>query len=263
MNIGILGSSGFVGTHCALHLEQQGLKVQRYGRGDLIGKHDVILHLAQPSRLESSVILNDIINEHCAKIKSLTNKCQLLVYISSAAIYGNQYQIPVNESILANPIDNYGKFKLASEKCVLENFPGNKSLIIRPSNIFGKGMHRQTIVGDYLEQIKAGKMSIKLRKAYPVRDFIHITDFIYGLLALLNHNQCGIYNISSGIPTSIKDLTKIMDQHFGSKAEFDELTSMQSDYLVLDPSKLESTTKWKKPKEFSDKFCYYLQHEIN
>ncbi len=260
MNIGILGAKGFIGSNVSLKCKHLGINVTEYGRDFKLKNHDVIIHFAQPNKLSSIENNKDLSLEHHRLINELKNHCQKLVYISSAAVLGNKYDYPVDEKETPNPIDNYGKFKYSCETHIQNNL--STYLIIRPSNVYGLGMDSTTVIGDYLAQFKEGKTNIHLKKAYPIRDFIFIEDFVDGLLKLVVKNLEGIYNISSGAPTSIKDLADVLDKFFGLNTTFELNNSNEVDYLVLEPAKLIKDTAWEKPKEFSDKFCYYLENYV-
>ncbi len=260
MNIGILGAKGFIGSHVSSRCKQLNLNVVDYGRDFKLKNHDVIIHFAQPNKIAASQNFDVLVKEHHKIINEAKNHCQKLVYISSAAVFGNQYKYPVSEDEKANPMDGYGKFKFSCESYIKNNL--QNYLIVRPSNVYGAGMNSETVIGDYLSQYQQGKKTINLKKAYPIRDFIFIEDFVDGLLKLVLKNFEGVYNISSGTPTSIKDLADILDSFFGLNTNFELKTSAQVDYLVLDSTKLIKDTGWEKPKEFSDKFCYYLEHYV-
>ena len=49
------------------------------------------------------------------------------------------------------------------------------------------------------------------------RDYIHVVDLAKGHIAMLDHMQKGvsIYNLGTGVPTSVKEMITIFERHSG------------------------------------------------
>jgi len=87
---------------------------------------------------------------------------------------------------------------------------GFKIIIARTFNLIGPGMSKNLVVGEICSQIAQGKNQIKLGNIESKRDFIDVRDVVKAYCSLIDkaeHNT--IYNVCSGIPTSIKDVVEI------------------------------------------------------
>ncbi|HIL42143.1 MAG TPA: dTDP-4-dehydrorhamnose reductase [Gammaproteobacteria bacterium] len=103
---------------------------------------DIIINCAAYTavdKAESEIELADRIN-HLAiqKIATIANKQQIkLVHISTDYVFNGESDIPYLESDMVNPINIYGKTKLAGEQAVLETMPTDAT-IIRTSWVYSE-----------------------------------------------------------------------------------------------------------------------------
>ncbi|MFM7710845.1 MAG: NAD-dependent epimerase/dehydratase family protein [Ferruginibacter sp.] len=132
-----------------------------------------------------------------------------LLHLSSAAVYGNPKQLPIRETDTPHPVSPYGWHKrlselLCQEFAVLHHV---QVVIARPFSVYGPTLHKQ-LFWDAYRQYADGKPDIELwGTGHETRDFIHIQDFARAAQRLLERGdmKAGIYNLSSGIETSIAD----------------------------------------------------------
>ena len=103
---------------------------------------DIIINCAAYTAVdmaESEIELADRIN-HLAihKIATIANKQQIkLIHISTDYVFSGESNIPYLESDVVNPINIYGKTKLAGEQAVLETMPTDAT-IIRTSWVYSE-----------------------------------------------------------------------------------------------------------------------------
>jgi UDP-glucose 4-epimerase len=139
-----------------------------------------------------------------------------VVYASSAAVYGDQPTLPINEAAPKRPLSAYGADKLGCEQHALVGgvVHGIPTLGLRFFNVFGP---RQDPRSPY-----SGVISIfcdRLSRAEPVsvfgdgeqtRDFIFVEDVVAALLA--GHRAASpaapVLNVCSGNPTSVLQLAR-------------------------------------------------------
>jgi len=181
------------------------------------------------------------------------------VFPSTGILYGDGLTRPAREddTLVVNGV--YAATKLAAEGVVTEysERAGLTTTIIRFSNIYGAGLARDTVIGTLLAQLKNGE-AVRLRDLNPVRDFLYVDDAVEGMLSVLNkkaETRCTekgsttIYNISSGVATSIKELALMAIATLpapGAMAqnEIAESTDQGRSYLVLDNSFIKKETGW-------------------
>jgi UDP-glucose 4-epimerase len=142
-------------------------------------------------------------------------KCRL-IYLSSAAVYGNPQTLPIRESQTPQPISPYGFHRLMSEQICTEFFQvyGLPTSIVRIFSAYGPGLRRQ-VLWDMCHKALT-QPSLKLQgTGTESRDFIHVRDIAKALYLLAEQAPCQgeVYNLASGIETTIKDLAELVLTH--------------------------------------------------
>ena len=130
-----------------------------------------------------------------------------LIFLSSAAVYGNPEKMPINEDDLTVPISPYGISKLAAERYlyVYSNIHGIKAISVRPFSVYGPGQKKQVIY-DIIRKVKRDPKSLELfGSGKEARDFIYISDLVDALLLLAEKSKMTgeVYNAASGSSTRI------------------------------------------------------------
>ncbi len=142
-------------------------------------------------------------------------KCRL-IYLSSAAVYGNPQTLPIRESQTPQPISPYGFHRLMSEQICTEFFQvyGLPTSIVRIFSAYGPGLRRQ-VLWDMCHKALT-QPSLKLQgTGTESRDFIHVRDIAKALYLLAEQSPCqgDVYNLASGVETTIKDLADLVLTH--------------------------------------------------
>jgi UDP-glucose 4-epimerase len=147
-----------------------------------------------------------------------------LIYLSSAAAYGNPTRVPISESQIAEPISPYGFHKLMGEQLCLEFYRVYQlpTTITRIFSAYGPGLRRQ-VVWDICQKVLTQTKINLYGTGNESRDFIHGVDISKAMLILAEgtDGQASIYNLSTGVETRIKDLVKLIITKLKSEAEFE------------------------------------------
>tara|TARA_Y200000002_G_scaffold365999_1_gene356527 strand:+ start:1531 stop:2568 length:1038 start_codon:yes stop_codon:yes gene_type:complete len=160
--------------------------------------------------------------------------CRVMVFSSSATVYGLAEKIPIKEDTELKPINPYGTTKLAIE-LLLENLYSSKNsdwsfINLRYFNPIGA--HHSGLIGEnpngipnnlfpYITQVASKKLN-KLKifgNDWPtsdgtgVRDYIHVMDLAEGHVAALEYlknkkNKNLALNLGTGKGTSVLELLK-------------------------------------------------------
>jgi UDP-glucose 4-epimerase len=142
-------------------------------------------------------------------------RCRL-IYLSSAAVYGNPQTLPIDESHSLNPISPYGYHKLICEKLCQEFFLvyGLPTAIVRIFSAYGPGLRRQ-VVWDICYKALTNPILKLQGTGSESRDFIHSRDIAKALYLLAEKAPCqaDIYNLASGEETSIKEMVNLILEH--------------------------------------------------
>lgn len=216
MKVVITGVSGFIGSSIYKKLIELNINVVGVSRKKIDGyffsedylslpEGDVLIHLGESSDRgwvnsqdesffeNSKTLLNYIDSRTFDKV----------IYASSSAIYSDKKDCLKRECDLLNIHDTYSRIKLLAENTL--NHSNN--IVLRLSNVYGEGMSKNNVISDIISQLNK-KESIKLNSLNPIRDFIYIDDVVRGFIAAINSQDGGLYNLGSGVGTSIKSLAK-------------------------------------------------------
>jgi nucleoside-diphosphate-sugar epimerase len=175
-------------------------------------------------------------------LSKLTQKrFRKIIYASSSVLYGDQSNSPRKENDPLFVYDSYTRVKHLSEHLVT----ANKGTILRFSNLYGKGMSDKNVMSSILNQVK-DPGPIALRSTSPVRDFLWVEDAAKAILQTIQNDLTGIYNVGSGVGTSIGQLADLFVQNIGQNNR--QINSQDekkiTSHLVLDISKIVQTTDW-------------------
>jgi UDP-glucose 4-epimerase len=137
-----------------------------------------------------------------------------LVYVSSAAVYGDSHDCPIHEAASKNPYSPYGSHKFASEQLCLsaaENF-GQPLSIVRPFSIYGEGLRKQ-LLWDCCGRLAQNPKELALGgTGKEQRDWLHVSD----LCQILEHagGASGpdplIINAASGSSISVHEVIETL-----------------------------------------------------
>jgi UDP-glucose 4-epimerase len=135
-----------------------------------------------------------------------------LVFLSSSTVYANQNKsgIKENDKKTYNGFGGfYGLTKLLAEE-IFQHLQkeGLKLTILRPSSIYGYGLHHTKMIATFLHQASRGE-TIELYPPTDDRiDLIHGHDVARAMLDVLEKEVYGIFNIASGIPHTLLEIAQ-------------------------------------------------------
>ena len=102
-----------------------------------------------------------------------------VVFASSAAVYGDSPQIPINENISTQPINPYGKTKLESE-IIAKQFAedGVKLVGLRYFNVYGpcQSSSYAGVITKFFDNLIHKKPPVIYGNGNQIRDFVFVND---------------------------------------------------------------------------------------
>jgi nucleoside-diphosphate-sugar epimerase len=136
-----------------------------------------------------------------------------VVLASTGHVYGAPRALPVTEDHPTSPRSPYAASKLAAE-AALQAYAqayGMAVEVARISNLYGLG-NPDTVVDGAVAQGARGE-DIVVRSLDPVRDFLHASDAVEGLVRLAaagGEPGCRIVNLSTGRGTSVREMLRLL-----------------------------------------------------
>jgi UDP-glucose 4-epimerase len=253
----VIGVTGFIGRYVAHRFAQKGWKVLGLGtrppenapQQDLTGYYQLILpsddlnglvQLIQPQmcihcagRASVANSLNDPLADFKAQVEITFNvlnamrlgapRCRL-IYLSSAAVYGNPESLPIMEDHPLRPVSPYGFHKLIGEKLCAEfsEIYGVPTAIVRIFSAYGTGLRRQVIADLCYKALTEPVLRLH-GTGSESRDFINVRDVAQGIYLLAEGAPCQAeaYNLASGRETTIKELAELVVALSGRKIAID------------------------------------------
>jgi len=183
-----------------------------------------------------------------------------VLIVGSAEQYGrhDKSALPLDESAEQEPLTVYAATKLAQEVVALEAFrsEGVRVIATRSFNHSGPGQPAAFLLPALVRRALAlrgsggdRRSALTIGNAGSVRDFLHVADVSAAYIALAARGRAGeVYNVSSGVGVSVKDLAVQVLAATGVKAPITSdptLTrSVDVPALVGDNARLRDATGW-------------------
>jgi dTDP-4-dehydrorhamnose reductase len=147
-----------------------------------------------------------------------------MVHFSTWAVFGGEHDKPNNERTRVNPINAYGKTKLAGEKSVLEK--SKDSLVIRSGWVFGE---EEGILGQWMDSADRN-MRVQVRKDKVISP-TYVNDLVDAAIDLASKKIKGIYHVANDGPVTMEEFARAV---LGTSGIDDNLVE------ALDDSKFKS-----------------------
>lgn len=252
MNIIITGNDGFIGSHLSDFYKLKNDDVYGWGRKGIyafsgfimsnslndyvevidalkIIRPSVIIHCAGNANVGNSVKnpFDDLVSNYVTThnllfaLKELPLENCRFVLLSSAAVYGNPTNLPIEEHALLNPLSPYALHKESAEEVCLfmkHNY-GIDTKIARIFSAYGPGLRKQ-IFWDMYHKINENNELTLWGTGNESRDYIYIDDLVNAidLIATKAPQIETIYNIANGVEITIKYAAECFASHMRLKS---------------------------------------------
>jgi UDP-glucose 4-epimerase len=284
----VVGGAGFIGSHMVKLLLATGQSVVTVDdfsaghRNAIIGgdiiegsigdplllrkvfsdhKFDGVIHLASCIRVDESrnapakYYVNNLANTLALAIAMVEAEVRVLVFSSTAAIYGNPQSIPISETHPKQPINPYGRSKWMVEQ-VLEDFDrayGLKSVCLRyfnaagadPAGQLGECHDPETHLIPLALQVASGKREVLpvFGRDYDtpdgtcIRDYVHVNDLcqahMLAMNKLCNEGNSAAYNLGNGAGFSVQQVIQAIKEVTGKPVRVRDSPRRAGDPAVL------------------------------
>jgi UDP-glucose 4-epimerase len=251
----ITGASGFLGSSISSLLEKiEEFNVIKTSTNKSLKNYihvsdfkdipsgDVLIYLAEePNRNKVNEIGVKYLDRSYINLeKALSIGFKKVIYFSSSAVYGEKGEEPFEEDDITHANDIYTTSKLNNESLVTKS----NGAVIRLANVLGPKMSTKNVLSEIFAQLDL-EDDIYLRNGNPIRDFIWHEDVAEAVFVLLKNYKSGIYNVGSGIGTSIKEMAYLAMKASRKNRNIHFLeTSETKSYNVLCIEKMHKLCNW-------------------
>lgn len=246
MKILIVGSKGFIGSHCVEYFSKHNeiwecdilfepnksnyicIKPNDNNFHELFEniKFDVCINCSGAANVPYSLTkpLNDFqlntvnVFKILNAIRLFNKECKF-INLSSAAVYGNPTLLPINEDNFLQPISPYGVHKEMAEIICKEfyTFWSIKTVCIRIFSAYGPGLKKQ-LLWDISQKIQTEDSIELFGTGKETRDFIYISDLIELIeCVILKADFKGeVINAANASQITISEIAEFMREEMGS-----------------------------------------------
>jgi UDP-glucose 4-epimerase len=166
-----------------------------------------------------------------------------LVFASTGgAIYGSVDE-PAGEEAPLLPVSAYGLAKRSAEVYVdgWNRVFGDGHVTLRFANVYGPRQSASLeggVIAIFLERLAAGEPTTIFGDGTITRDFVHVDDVVRALLLAAGHDG-GVFNVGTGIETTIAELHTLCERAVGVDAppSLGPPRAGDAQRSVLDPSR--------------------------
>jgi nucleoside-diphosphate-sugar epimerase len=249
----VIGGAGFIGSHLAERLAREGHSVRVFDNLTT-GKRENLAPVASeveiavadvrhPERLLQEMRGCDVVFHQAAivsvpysvdhpdetldvNLRGTLNVLQAakatgvkrVVMASSAAVYGEDPELPKRETMLPSPISPYGLEKLASEHylAIWAKLFGVETVALRYFNVFGPRQDPSSaysgVISIFVDRILRGEPLTIFGDGEQFRDFVYVANVVdANVLAATRPQAAGrVYNVGCGQRTSLNELAAIL-----------------------------------------------------
>lgn len=180
---------------------------------------DALLHLAALVSVPESIAdpaLNDRLNVQATRAvvaAARAHGVRRLVFASSAAVYGDNPDLPLTEEAPPRPLSPYGEAKLRSEGLLAAAAgPDLGTVALRYFNVFGPRQDPRSaysgVISVFAAALRAGRPITIHGDGAQTRDFVSVADVARANLAALTAPLAGalVANVCTGRATSLLGL---------------------------------------------------------
>lgn len=278
----ITGASGFIGRSVSASLKGRGLVplhpthqeidlTKDAIRLDLLSRRQevsTILHLAAP-RIYTT---NESLGTSLAMLKNVLDVCVQnnirLVYLSGWEIYSGyrSERLVVGESLSPRPGSTYGQAKYLSELLIRHHvqYYDLRSTILRSSPVYGVDSERPKFIWNFLIN---GLRNLEIvthqyLNGFPALDLLHISDLVRAVMAVLDTERSGEFNIGSGIGISTAEIARMIVEKMGSRSKIRHVKIQDyASNIVMDYQLASHRLGWNPEVKFEKGLEEFLQHK--
>lgn len=202
---------------------------------------DYIFHLAAmvsvPLSVDDPIKCNDVNLDATVKLlnSAVKNNVEKIIFSSSAAVYGQNTNMPLKETEQLMPTSPYAASKACCElylKSFYESYELNY-IVLRYFNVFGpkqdKNSDYAAVIPNFISAFLEDENPVIYGDGEQTRDFVYVGDVARANILACESDYNGVINIASGEKISINQLFEIIRSVLGSDLDAKFLPERKGD----------------------------------
>lgn len=259
----VTGGAGFIGSHLVDQLVLAGahaIVLDDFSSGELTNlppgvevirsdvanadtidaiaaaRPDAIVHAAAQVSVQRSMAdpdrdraVNLVGTEHVLAGAKAAGGARVVFVSTGGGIYGETPE-PATEQTLPRPKAYYSIHKYAAERYL--ELSGLPYAIARLANVYGPRQRSDLeggVVAILAERLAAGLPITIYGTGEQRRDFVHVSDVVRALLAMLQGDANGIWNVGTGTMTTINELVQETENVYGAATSVERVAFRSGD----------------------------------
>jgi len=222
---------------------------------------DAVVHCAAKTKvvesMEKEALYRRVIIDGTRNVLDVAQTLGARVFVNistGGAIYGETPECAA-ETVPTAPESNYGRFKAEAERLVESS--GLPSITLRLANIYGARQRTDLeggVVAIFIGCWKRGEPITVYGDGSYERDYVYVADVVEAVLAALGAEHQGIYNIGTGVATSVNELVSALTAVLGPPAAVRHAQPRTVEVLrgCVDPSKAARDRLWRPRTKLAD-----------
>ncbi len=167
---------------------------------------------------------NVTVTEHLMGAVAACSPRSKVTFVSSAAVYGEPAQQPIDERALSAPMSPYGVHKLMAETACrrVHDGEGVPLAILRIFSGYGPGL-RKRLLWDIYEQWRHATRVSLYGTGEETRDFIYGDDIVEAIGVVMEAApfRGEVFNVASGRETSVRTAARLLLEALGGGKELE------------------------------------------